>query len=374
MIILYGAGIVGKMALADYGKDRVACFCDNYCGAPPEIKEIPVIKFEKLMEIYQDYEVVVTPWNVDIREKICKQLEENHIPYSIYKPKESKLVPRNLLHIHGTYPALKYEMGDTTDSLPRIHQTMEMFRKMFEIYQKDFEGRRVDFYVYLLDEADDAYEIARRNHLDTILAYCTIYSVSDTVIPIPDFKSFIDEEEYFYTESLAECRKAAQIPWEAPRICWRGNVNACASRKQLLYMKERFPEYFSFEMVGKGGGKNYLSMTGQAKYKYLIDVRGSSWTDRVKVLFHLKRPIFLADRPYREWYFDKLVPWKHYIPVKEDLSDLVEAYKYMEAHPEKYDDICQSMQEFADEYLSPAAVLKYVRDVCLMYGVKEADK
>ena len=140
---------------------------------------------------------------------------------------------------------------------------------------------------------------------------------------------------------------------------------------QLLYMSERFPEYFSFEMVEKGKEGKYVPMTEQAQYKYLIDVRGYSWTDRVKVLFHLGRPVFLVDRPYKEWYFDKLIPWKHYIPIKEDLSNLVESYEYMESHPEKYEEICNNMQEFADKYLSPEAVLSYLRNVCLKYGVKE---
>lgn len=136
-------------------------------------------------------------------------------------------------------------------------------------------------------------------------------------------------------------------------------------------MNERFPKYFSFEAVNKGQKGNYMPMTEQARFKYLIDIRGTSWTDRVKVLLHLQRPIFLVERPYKEWYFDALVPWKHYIPIKEDLSDLVKAYEYMEAHPKKYEELCLNMQDFANTYLSPEPVLRYLRDVCLKYGVKQ---
>lgn len=370
MFILFGAGIIGRMALDDYGKEQVAFFCDNYCNIS-KVKGIQVIKFEKLKEIYKDYDVIITPWNTDARNEICRQLEQNNIPYTIYKPKENKNIPRNLLHIHGVCPALNYEMGDTYYSLPRVYQTIEMFRKMFNIYQKDFENYYIDINVYLLDEVDEAYEIAKKNHLNYIFAYCTLYSVSDTVIPIPDFKSFIDEKEYFYEEDLAKCKKAAEMRWKDPRICWRGNVKTNISRKQLLYMSERFPEYFSFETVEKGKEGKYMSMTEQAQYKYLIDVRGYSWTDRVKVLFHLGRPIFLVDRPYKEWYFDTLVPWKHYIPIKEDLSDLVENYEYMENHPEKYEEIRNNMLKFAEKYLSPEAVMNYLKNICLKYGAKE---
>ncbi len=49
----------------------------------------------------------------------------------------------------------------------------------------------------------------------------------------------------------------------------------------------------------------------------------------------------------------------------------MESYEYMESHPEKYKEICSNMQEFADKYLSPEAVLSCLRNVCLKYGVKE---
>lgn len=370
MIILFGAGIVGKMALEDYGKDKVAYFCDNYCRTN-QIGDIPVIDFEELKRIHKDYDVIVTPWNTAVRQNISKQLSENEIPYSIYKPKENPLLPRNILHIHGVYPCLNYELGDTCYTLPRVYQTTEMFKRMFKKFYKDFEDHQISIYVYLLDSVDEAYEISKNNHWDNIFAYCTLYSVSDTVIPIPDFKSFINKEEYFYAESMSECKKAAERPWEDARVCRRGNIKAITSRNQLLYMNERFPQYFSFEAVNKGQKENYMSMTEQAKYKYLIDIRGTSWTDRVKVLFHLKRPIFLVDRPYKEWFFDALVAWKHFIPVKEDLSDLVQSYEYIEKNPQKYDEICENMQGFADKYLSPEAVLKYLRDICLEYGVNK---
>ena len=80
----------------------------------------------------------------------------------------------------------------------------------------------------------------------------------------------------------------------------------------------------------------------------------------------------MVARPFKEWYTDKLVPWEHFIPVKEDMSDLIENYYYMEEHPEKYDEIVSNMTDFADKYLSPEAVLKYTRDVILKYGVVES--
>jgi hypothetical protein len=40
-----------------------------------------------------------------------------------------------------------------------------------------------------------------------------------------------------------------------------------------------------------------------------------------------------------EWFYHKLIPKKHYYPVAEDLSDLLEVYKYMEEHQEEMQNI-----------------------------------
>lgn len=370
MIILFGAGICGRMALNDYGSN-VAYFCDNhYCSE--YFQNIPVITFEKLKEIYKEYEIIVTACNDESRREICHQLEENNIPHRIYKPKENILLPQCCLYIHGTFPFLQYELGKDIP-LPRVYQTITMFRKTFELYRNDFEGHQMNIYVYLGDWICEAYAIAKQYHQETIFAYFTLYSLKDTIIPIPDFRSFIDREDYFYSDGLSEYSKAAETSWEDPRICWRGGgINE--ARMQLLWMSERFPQYFDFKAALSSKDINFISMTKQTKYKYLIDTRGNSWTDRVKLFFHLRRPLFLVDRPYQEWYFDMLVPWKHYIPVKEDLSDLVEAYEYMEAHPQKYDEICGNMKDFAQKYLCSEAVLKYVRDICLKYGSSQVHK
>ena len=110
-------------------------------------------------------------------------------------------------------------------------------------------------------------------------------------------------------------------------------------------------------------------MTELSKFKYTLDIRGYGWTDRVKILLQLGRPIFLIDRPFREWYFDWLVPMKHFIPVREDLSDLLEKYEYIEKHSDMYEDITKAMKEFVDTYFAPENVLVYLKDIVMKYGV-----
>ena len=63
------------------------------------------------------------------------------------------------------------------------------------------------------------------------------------------------------------------------------------------------------------------------KYSMLIDVEGNGYSARVKHLLWSHRPLLLVDRPHKEFFFEFLKEWEHYIPVKRDLSDLIEKTK-----------------------------------------------
>ena len=65
------------------------------------------------------------------------------------------------------------------------------------------------------------------------------------------------------------------------------------------------------------------------KYQYLIDIGGNGWSGRLKFLLFSKRPLLLVDRAYIEYFYNDLKPYVHYIPVKEDLSDLLQQTIWM---------------------------------------------
>ena len=93
-LILFGAGKNGLSALKKYGKDKVAYFCDNKKSGK-SVKGIPVISFQKLCEIWKDYEVVVTALENPARSEITKQLEESGINYSFYTAQQFKIQKDN---------------------------------------------------------------------------------------------------------------------------------------------------------------------------------------------------------------------------------------------------------------------------------------
>lgn len=68
---------------------------------------------------------------------------------------------------------------------------------------------------------------------------------------------------------------------------------------------------------------NFVSLPDHPRrWRFLIDVEAHGWSGRLKFFFFANRPVFIQDRPYKEWYFQHLKPWVHYVPVARDMSDL----------------------------------------------------
>jgi glycosyltransferase involved in cell wall biosynthesis len=91
------------------------------------------------------------------------------------------------------------------------------------------------------------------------------------------------------------------------------------------------------------------------KYSFLIDVEGYGYSGRLKYLLWSQRPVLLIDRPYKEYFFQHLKEWEHYIPVKRDLSDLVEKMKWCFSNTEKATQIAQNALEFSKKHLTREA-------------------
>ncbi|KAG9027172.1 Glycosyltransferase Family 90 domain containing protein [Tulasnella sp. JGI-2019a] len=57
------------------------------------------------------------------------------------------------------------------------------------------------------------------------------------------------------------------------------------------------------------------------QYKYIMDIDGNGWSARFKRLM-TTRSLILKSTIFPEWYTDRIQPWVHYVPVKNDLTDL----------------------------------------------------
>lgn len=70
----------------------------------------------------------------------------------------------------------------------------------------------------------------------------------------------------------------------------------------------------------------------EAAYKYLLDVDGNGWSSRFRRLM-AGGSVVLKSTVYPEWNTDWLVPFYHYVPVRNDYSDLTEIMAFFTGTP-----------------------------------------
>jgi Glycosyl transferase family 90 len=75
------------------------------------------------------------------------------------------------------------------------------------------------------------------------------------------------------------------------------------------------------------------------KYRFQIDIDGNSnsWGLFLKLL--MGSCVLKVISEWRQWYYDKLQPWVHYVPVKNDLSDLEEQVAWCLDHDAEAEEI-----------------------------------
>lgn len=94
----------------------------------------------------------------------------------------------------------------------------------------------------------------------------------------------------------------------------------------------------------------YRELSEWAGDKYALDIDGftNAWSNFLQRL-SLGCCVLKVDSQhgYRQWYYDRLVPFETHIPVKADLSDLEEKIDWARAHPSRAREIAANGQALA---------------------------
>jgi hypothetical protein len=83
--------------------------------------------------------------------------------------------------------------------------------------------------------------------------------------------------------------------------------------------------------------KEYMHWSDFQQWKFQIDIDGNTnaWASMFTKLYS-GSPILKVKSPlcFRQWYYDRLVPWENYVPVEADMSDLLEKITWLRGHDE----------------------------------------
>jgi len=163
------------------------------------------------------------------------------------------------------------------------------------------------------------------------------------------------------------------MPWakRLPVVFWRGSTTGVPSsgdwrdmdRIRLCRIAAEHPDAFDAGITGvlqvspadaeaiRGSGllRPHVRMRYFHRYRFQLDIDGNtnSWGCFNKLLTGSPLLKVASRHGYRQWYYDRLKPWVHYVPVAADLSDLMARVEWLRANDQQARDIGQAGRDLA---------------------------
>lgn len=121
------------------------------------------------------------------------------------------------------------------------------------------------------------------------------------------------------------------------------------------YLQTIHPHDLSFDLVPR------MSPEQQSRYKYIVHIQGHVAAFRLSMELSMGSVILYVENPWKIWYTDMLKPYKHYVPVKKDLSNLIDRIDWCRKHQKECQEIAQNAKEFYNTYLQKDGILDYMQ-------------
>jgi len=119
--------------------------------------------------------------------------------------------------------------------------------------------------------------------------------------------------------------------------------NSESGRNYIKYMENRF---------GSNPENNFTSKEKQVEYKYIVSLDGnvSAW----ERIFHALESgsILLYNTKYVQFFTPYMVENVHYVPIKDDLSDLIKKIDFLRSHQEIASSIIENGKKFVSSFNS----------------------
>lgn len=196
-----------------------------------------------------------------------------------------------------------------------------------------------------------------------IFSFSTTNWFYDKIIPDFIYDSWKEVKIPSYNQVVEEMVNAWKNKALIDKIWWIWNFNTSPSRLILADLGEKYPQYLDVKNSSQKGVK-WMTMEDLVQtYWYLIDVEWAGYSWRLKLLFFSWRPIFVQERKWKDFALLMAEPNKHYIPVKNDFSDLIEKIIELKSNPQLSKEFWKNAKEFAENVLSREAAINYIKEI-----------
>ena len=125
------------------------------------------------------------------------------------------------------------------------------------------------------------------------------------------------------------------------------------------------PKDFKFTLSEK------ISKKKISRYKYQLEIDGHVSPFRLSFDMSYNSLLLIVESKNYMWFSKLLKPYEHYIPIKKDLSDLIQKIKWCQENDSKCEKIAENAKYFFNKYLSKEGIYDYMQKVLVELSYKK---
>jgi len=150
--------------------------------------------------------------------------------------------------------------------------------------------------------------------------------------------------------------KAADISFDYPQLLdakiidWNARVKKYKNKPIEIIN----PDNFRFTLGNK------INNIEKSNYKYILYIDGNVSAFRLSSELSMNSVILIVKSDYKLWFSDKLEEYVHYVPVLEDLSDLISKIEWCKKNDKECKKIAGNAMAFFNKYLTKDGILDYM--------------
>ncbi|XP_078477896.1 LOW QUALITY PROTEIN: protein O-glucosyltransferase 3 [Lampetra planeri] len=214
-----------------------------------------------------------------------------------------------------------------------------------------------------------------------VLSWCGSTDTRDIVLPTYEVTHSTLETMRGVTNDLLSVQGNTGPPWANKN--GPGFFAARDSREerlQLVSLSKKNPDLLDAGITGWFFFRDREKQVGKAplvgffdffKFKYQVNIDGTVAANRFPYLMLGDSLVLKQDSQYYEHFYSALEAGEHYVPVKRNLSDLLEKIKWAKQNDREAREIARVGQAAARELLQPSRLYCYYYKVLLTYSQRQ---
>jgi len=175
-------------------------------------------------------------------------------------------------------------------------------------------------------------------------------------------------------------KESMKYPWEKKlsKAFFRGSRTSkerdplvLLSRKNSKLVDAKYTKNQAWKSINDTLGEKpaeNVHLYDHCQYKYLFNFRGVAASFRLKHLFLCKSLVFHVGSDWLEFFYEKLIPWYHYIPVDTSLRDVEELLDFTKNNDNLVRKIAERGRNFIWKNLKMKTIFKFWEKLLYSYS------